>query len=69
MGHWPNERTVDHVVPRHQGGKEVVDCCRRCNGEKAGLSLEEYRLVVMYRRGLIRKEMVSSGVLFWGERT
>lgn len=38
--------TLDHVIPQSKGGKNtfenVVTACRKCNGEKADLSLEEY---------------------------
>lgn len=38
--------TLDHVVPKAKGGKDtwnnLVTACKRCNGEKADLTLEEY---------------------------
>lgn len=38
--------TLDHVIPQSKGGPNtwdnLVTACRRCNGEKADLSLEEY---------------------------
>lgn len=38
--------TLDHVVPQSKGGKDswdnLVTACRRCNGEKSNLTLEEY---------------------------
>jgi len=38
--------TLDHVQPTSKGGKNtfenVVTACRKCNGEKADLTLEEY---------------------------
>lgn len=38
--------TLDHVHPTSKGGKNtfenVVTACRKCNGEKADLTLEEY---------------------------
>lgn len=39
------ELTLDHVLPRHRGGRHVwenvVSACRRCNGRKAGHTPEE----------------------------
>jgi hypothetical protein len=38
--------TLDHVIPQSKGGKDswdnLVTACKRCNGEKADLTLEEY---------------------------
>lgn len=38
--------TLDHVVPQSKGGRDswdnLVTACRRCNQEKADLTLEEY---------------------------
>jgi hypothetical protein len=38
--------TLDHVIPQSKGGpnswENLVTACRKCNGEKADLSLEEY---------------------------
>lgn len=38
--------TIDHVIPQSKGGKDVwenlVTACKRCNGEKSDLTLEEY---------------------------
>lgn len=38
--------TLDHVVPQAKGGKDtwdnLVTACKRCNGEKADLTLKEY---------------------------
>jgi len=38
--------TLDHVVPKAKGGpntwENLVTACKRCNGEKADLTLEEY---------------------------
>lgn len=37
--------TLDHVLPRHRGGRHVwenvVSACRRCNGRKAGHTPQE----------------------------
>jgi CRISPR/Cas system Type II protein with McrA/HNH and RuvC-like nuclease domain len=38
--------TLDHVIPQSKGGKDtwenLVTACRKCNGEKSNLTLEEY---------------------------
>lgn len=38
--------TLDHVVPQSRGGRDtwdnLVTACKRCNGEKADLTLAEY---------------------------
>jgi CRISPR/Cas system Type II protein with McrA/HNH and RuvC-like nuclease domain len=38
--------TLDHVIPKSKGGKDVwenlVTACKKCNLEKADLTLEEY---------------------------
>ncbi len=40
------ELTLDHVVPKSKGGKDswnnLVTACKKCNGEKADLTLEEW---------------------------
>lgn len=49
-------RTRDHIVPKSQGGTKTVEACLRCNGLKAALSLEEFRVL-------------CGGIEFWAERT
>ena len=63
-------RTVDHLMPESRGGrwseKNLVAACRPCNRWKSHLTLDEHRLVEMFRRGLrilwfpgeLRKEAV-----------
>lgn len=40
--------TIDHVIPRHRGGKHtwdnLVSACRPCNHRKGGKTLEEARM-------------------------
>lgn len=40
--------TLDHVIPRHRGGKHtwdnLVSACRACNHRKGGKTLEESRM-------------------------
>jgi 5-methylcytosine-specific restriction endonuclease McrA len=42
--------TIDHLVPRHRGGRHVwenlVSACRACNHRKGGKTLEEARMVL-----------------------
>ena len=42
--------TLDHVVPQSKGGPNtwdnLVTACKKCNGEKADLTLEEYGKVI-----------------------
>jgi hypothetical protein len=39
-------QTLDHIVPRSKGGPDepsnLVPACRRCNGAKSAMSLEEW---------------------------
>lgn len=59
-------QTRDHVVPRSEGGRGVtVLACGRCNRLKASLSVEEFRLVLAYRRGKIGS--AKEAFQFWGE--
>jgi 5-methylcytosine-specific restriction endonuclease McrA len=44
------ELTLDHLIPRHRGGRHVwdnlVSACRGCNHRKGGKTLEEARMVL-----------------------
>ena len=59
----PRSISRDHLTPRSRGGtndtSNVVKACRKCNGDKGGLTLEEYRAVISLRFGVAAK--------FWGE--
>lgn len=62
------KKTRDHMQPKSRNGsganRNIVDACRTCNQLKGCLTLEEFRLVIAYQKGLIgRAEM-----LFPGER-
>jgi 5-methylcytosine-specific restriction endonuclease McrA len=50
--------TKDHVIPRSKGGsntqKNIVDACRKCNSEKGCLSIEEFRVVMAFRKGALK---------------
>lgn len=66
----PTMKTLDHLVPKSRGGEprrdsaNVVKACFGCNNDKASLTVDEYRVVVAYRNGLIEKPTV----LFNAER-
>ena len=49
--------TKDHMIPQSKGGsdsqKNIVDACRKCNGDKGCLTVEEFRLVMAFRMGAI----------------
>lgn len=59
----PDTKTRDHLTPSSRGGSSdagnIVVACRKCNGDKGGLTLDEYRAVISLRFG--------SPVKFWGE--
>ena len=74
VGNSPNRRTTDHLVPKSRGGDVGVhnlrDACKLCNNDKGHLDVEEYRLVMAYRRGILRGTDVPSLMRkfrFWGE--
>ena len=45
--------TIDHVIPRHKGGKHtwenLVSACRTCNHRKGGKTLEESRIRLLHQ--------------------
>ncbi|WP_291725828.1 HNH endonuclease [Bernardetia sp.] len=45
--------TLDHVVPRSQGGKtswtNLVSACQRCNAKKSDFSLEDVGMTLPYK--------------------
>jgi len=61
------KKTRDHKQPRSRNGsshpRNIVDACRRCNSIKGCLTLEEFRLVIAYQRGLVK----PAKMLFPGE--
>lgn len=63
-------RSVDHLVPKSRGGKteqgNIVRSCRGCNGDKHNLTLEEYRLIVAFRKGLV-SQVSRETLKFFGE--
>jgi len=51
-----NKITKDHLLPQSRGGGahgNLVKACKPCNGGKGSLTLEEYRLVIAYRKGMV----------------
>lgn len=51
--------TRDHVWPQSLGGRLTVICCRKCNGDKGHLSLDEWAVVLImrndFRRGTVSR--------------
>lgn len=64
-----NTLTRDHVIPVLHGGKFLRSnrkpSCLKCNQAKGHLTLEEYRLLLMFRAGMVR---IAARVLFPGEK-
>lgn len=62
-------KTIDHLTPKCRGGDDVssniVESCQSCNGDKGSMTLEEYRLVIAFRRKLIAQ---TGALEFPGER-
>ncbi len=44
--------TLDHIIPKHRGGKHswenVVSCCAQCNQRKAGFTPEEVGMKLIH---------------------
>jgi 5-methylcytosine-specific restriction endonuclease McrA len=53
------KKTRDHLQPKSRNGSNrpnnIVHACRDCNVLKGCLTLEEFRVVVAYRFGLVNK--------------
>jgi 5-methylcytosine-specific restriction endonuclease McrA len=51
--------TKDHMMPRSKGGsnasRNIVDACKRCNCDKGCLTLDEFRIVMAFRQGVVKK--------------
>jgi hypothetical protein len=51
-----NAASRDHLTPVVRGGGAgIVLACEGCNIDKGQLTLEEYRLVVAFRKGSLKK--------------
>lgn len=65
-GRRADDLTIDHVIPRHQGGKHiwtnVVTACAVCNHRKGGRTVEEAHLHLMH----IPKEPPASITYIFG---
>jgi hypothetical protein len=52
-------KTRDHMQPKSRNGssapRNIVDSCRECNCLKGKLTLEEFRVVIAYRFGLVNR--------------
>lgn len=64
---YKNTVTTDHIHPVCRGGLQEIEnnvqCCLRCNQDKAHLTLEEYRLIIAYRN----HQLIESDFRFYGE--
>lgn len=56
----PNQRTLDHVIPKANGGPNILDnlvlCCRKCNEERAE-SLNEEQIFSYY--GVTKQQVLD----------
>jgi 5-methylcytosine-specific restriction endonuclease McrA len=53
------KKTRDHLTPKSRNGSNrpnnIVDACRDCNQLKGSLTLEEFRVVIAFRFGVVQK--------------
>jgi len=53
------KKTRDHLTPKSRNGSNrpnnIVDACRDCNNLKGCLTLEEFRVVIAFRFGVIER--------------
>jgi len=60
--------TKDHVIPRSKGGNDskqnVVSACHACNQDKGCLTVQEFKMVMALRKGVIKP---PKGFKFPGE--
>jgi hypothetical protein len=53
------KKTRDHLTPKSRNGsnapRNIVDACRDCNVLKGCLTLEEFRVVIAFRFGIVTK--------------
>jgi 5-methylcytosine-specific restriction endonuclease McrA len=51
------KKTHDHLQPKSRNGSNkphnIVNACRQCNCLKGQLTLQEFRVVMAYRHGLV----------------
>ena len=43
LNHIHLEPTRDHVTPKRNGGREIIICCRQCNGIKGHMLPEQWQ--------------------------
>ncbi len=62
-GKQSHQLTLDHVIPRHQGGRHtwenLVSACAACNRRKAGRTPEQARML------LLKTPVCPSGTIFF----
>ena len=62
--------TRDHLTPKIRGGsrkkENIVTACYGCNQDKGRLTLEEYRIVMAFRLGHIKRQAAAM-FKFYGE--
>jgi hypothetical protein len=51
--HDPHAMSLDHIVPKSQGGQVTVYACFGCNAAKHDLSLNEWRMLRWMRTGRV----------------
>lgn len=58
----PRYASVDHKIPTSRGKEHseripnnTVRCCQGCNRKKGNQTIEEFRILTMYRQGLLDK--------------
>ncbi len=53
------KKTKDHVIPKSRNGSSarhnIVDACRDCNQSKGNLTIDEFRVVVAFRFGVVKR--------------
>jgi 5-methylcytosine-specific restriction endonuclease McrA len=53
------KKTRDHLIPKSRNGTNqshnIVNACRQCNCLKGQLTLDEFRMVIAYRSGVVEK--------------
>lgn len=66
----PKNYSLDHKIPRVKGGNDSkynkVVACIPCNQDKSNMTVGEYRAVIAYRNGLVKK--LERVVQFYGEK-
>jgi hypothetical protein len=49
--------TIDHAHPVSQGGTDamnnLVPCCKSCNSSKRNRTIDEFRKVIYFKKGMV----------------